>query len=250
MDIKTFFELNIVDEITYDLSVDDYIHELKERIKNRVECNEYNWDRVRNKGTIINTTQRIMNDGTLINTYKDVTLERQEEQRIQEMALCDGLTGLANRRAFDASMEETILQFDQSDTPFLLAYMDLDNFKNLNDTQGHNAGDLVLIHVSKIIKKHIREGDLPSRLGGDEFAIIFKNTNDIEMAANRLEKIILEIKNTRILENYEINVGASAGLAQCTDSKLSASEVVEIADKALYIAKENGKGQVFKSLGT
>lgn len=248
MDLETFFELNKVDGVTYDQTVNEYISELQTRIKNRAECDEQSWDRVRDNGTVINTVQRIMADGTVINTYKDVSLERQEERRINEMALCDGLTGLANRRAFDVNMEQSIHKHTQNNTPFLLAYMDLDNFKSLNDTEGHNAGDLVLIHVASIIKKHIREEDVPARLGGDEFAIIFQNTTDIEAAANRLEKIIQEIKNTKKLENYDISVGASAGLTQCLDSCISASEIVEIADKALYTAKDNGKGQVFTSL--
>jgi len=248
MDLKTFFELNQVDKISYDMSIDDYILELQNRIDNRAECNEKSWDRNRPNGIVINTVQRIMDDGTIINTYKDVTLERHEERRIKEMALCDGLTGLANRRAFDVNMEQSIENHTHQDVPFLLAYMDLDNFKSLNDTQGHNAGDLVLIHVADIIKKHIREEDVPARLGGDEFAIIFRNTDDIEATANRLEQIIQEIKNTKMLENYEINVGASAGLTQCLDDCFSASEMVEIADKALYSAKENGKGQVYTTL--
>lgn len=247
MDLKSFFELNMVDEVTYDLSIEDYIVELTDRVKNRAERNEYSWDRVRANGVTISTTQRIMDDGTVISTYRDVTLKRQEERRIQEMALCDGLTGLANRRAFDVNMEQSIHLYTQLNTPFLLAYMDLDNFKSLNDTQGHNAGDAVLIHVAEVIKNHIRENDVPARLGGDEFAIIFQNTNDIEAAAERLEKIIQEIKDTRELDGYEINVGVSAGLAQCQDSDISASELVEIADKALYQAKENGKGQIYKS---
>ena len=248
MGLETFFELNRVEGVTYDQSIEDYILELKGRIKNRAECNEKSWDRTRSNGKIIHTVQRILDDGTIINTYKDVTLERLEELRIKEMALCDGLTGLANRRAFDVHMEQSIHNFTQFDKPFLLAYMDLDNFKNLNDTEGHNAGDLVLITVSAIIKKHIRENDVPARLGGDEFAIIFQNTDDIEATSDRLEKIIQDIKSTKTLEGYDINIGASAGLAQCLDGNVSSSELVETADKALYRAKENGKGQVYTSL--
>ena len=189
-----------------------------------------------------------MADGTIINTYKDITLERKEELKIQEMALTDSMTTLANRRAFDVNMEQAIQDFKVTKTPFLLAYMDLDNFKNLNDTQGHKAGDLVLKHVANIMKKHIRENDIPARLGGDEFAIIFRNSDDIEATAKRMELIIQDIKNTKSIENYIVNVGASAGLANCNDANISVSEMVEIADKALYAAKENGKGQVFKSL--
>ncbi len=248
MDLKSFFELNMSGEDTYDLSIDDYISELKERIKNRLDCEEYSWEREKPNGSVIKTVQRIMGDCTVINTYEDITLERQEQLKIKEMALTDGLTGLANRRSFDVNMEEAIRQYKQSNRPFLLAYMDLDNFKNLNDTQGHKAGDLVLVHVADVMKKHIRANDVPARLGGDEFAIIFQNSDDTEAAENSLEAIIQEIKNTNTLDGYEVDVGASAGLSQCLDSDISASEMVEVADKALYMAKENGKGQVFKSL--
>lgn len=248
MDIRAFFELNMNGEETYELSIEDYVSELKDRLKNRSDQNEYVWEREKTNGAIIQTFQRIMQDGTIINTYKDVTLERREELRIQEMALTDSLTTLANRRAFDVNMEQAILDYRQTKKPFLLAYMDLDNFKNLNDTQGHKAGDLVLTHVANIMKKYIRENDIPARLGGDEFAIIFQNSDDIEATATRMEMIIQDIKNTKSLEDYIINVGASAGLAQCIDANISVSEMVEIADKALYAAKESGKGQVFKSL--
>uniref|UniRef100_UPI003F69D5DF diguanylate cyclase domain-containing protein n=1 Tax=Pseudemcibacter sp. TaxID=2943293 RepID=UPI003F69D5DF len=82
----------------------------------------------------------------------------------------------------------------------------------------------------------------------DEFAIIFRNSDDIEATAKRMELIIQDIKNTKSIENYIVNVGASAGLAKCNDANISVSEMVEIAYKALYAAIENGKGQVFKSL--
>lgn len=248
MDMKSFFELNMKNNDEYELSIDDYISELKDRIKNRKTRNEFSWDREKPNGVIINTVQRIMGDGTVINTYKDVTTERLEERRIHEMALTDGLTNLANRRAFDVNIEQSIQNYKKSGTPFMLAYMDLDNFKALNDTQGHKAGDLVLVNVANIIKKYIRGDDVPARLGGDEFAIIFQNSDDIEATAHRLEMIIQEIKNTRILEGYDINVGASAGLALCSDASVNADELVEMADKALYIAKENGKGYVHKSV--
>lgn len=247
MALKLFFEMNEIEEITYERSIDEYITQLRERIESRVECNEFNWDRDRNHGVVINTVQRIMDDGTIINTYKDVTLERQEELRIKELALCDGLTGLANRRSFDVNMDQSIHHFTQFNTPFLLAYMDLDNFKAVNDTHGHNTGDQALLMVSEIIKKHVRSDDVPARLGGDEFAIIFNNTDDVEIAADRLEQIIAEIKEIRVIDGFDISIGASAGVTSCLDENISAVEMVKIADRALYQAKENGKGQIYRS---
>ncbi|MCP5382041.1 MAG: transporter substrate-binding domain-containing protein [Kordiimonadaceae bacterium] len=244
MPLKEFFEMNLKNGSKYDLNIDEYIEQLKLRIKNREECNEFTWDRTHNN-KIINTSQRIMDDGSVINTYRDVTAERNEERIIQEMAMQDSLTGLANRRAFDAHMEKRTNNFNANKNPFILVYMDLDNFKSVNDTQGHNAGDAVLSKVSQIMKEHVRDNDKLFRFGGDEFAIIMNETDNKQIAEERLKAIISEVKKIKKLESYEINVGASAGMACFPSDTSDKINLMELADSALYKAKENGKGQVF-----
>ena len=248
IDLTEFYNLEKLQEFKKGLSSQEYLTKLQKFINDRAKCDQRVQDINLRNGTIINVVLRIVADGTIINTYRDVTKERKKENKIKEMALCDGLTGLANRRAFDANMERSIQQFTRTDVPFLLAYLDLDNFKKLNDTVGHNAGDLVLKHVASVIVKHIRDKDVAARLGGDEFAIIFQNTDDIETTANRLEKIVQEINNTKQLGSYDITVGVRAGLARCSEKAITVGEMIEIADQALYKAKENGKGQIFKLL--
>jgi len=244
MPLKEFFEMNLKNGSKYDLNIDEYIEQLKLRIKNREECNEFTWDRTHNN-KIINTSQRIMDDGSVINTYRDVTAERNEERIIQEMAMQDSLTGLANRRAFDAHMEKKTNNFNANKNPFILVYMDLDNFKSVNDTQGHNAGDAVLSKVSQIMKEHVRNNDKLFRFGGDEFAIIMNETDNKQLAEERLKAIISEVKKIKKLESYEINVGASAGMACFPSDTSDKINLMELADSALYKAKEGGKGQVF-----
>lgn len=244
MSLESFFAMNMSEEVTYKISVEDYVVRLHKRIENRLACDKFSRDRERQDGQIVASAQRILDDGSVINTYKDVTAERKEEQRIQDMALKDGLTGLANRRAFDTQLDEEVLKFKEQKIPFLLTYIDLDNFKALNDTHGHNAGDAVLKFVAETINGHIRNGDIAVRLGGDEFAIIFGGTANTVFAKERLELIISTIKNKKKLDSFEMNVGASAGLACCPDNSINAQDLMELADEALYSAKEKGKGQV------
>jgi diguanylate cyclase (GGDEF)-like protein len=244
MSLESFFEMNMSDEVIYKISVEEYVVQLYKRIENRLACDEFSHDRERQGGQIVSSAQRILEDGSVINTYKDVTVEREEERRMQDMALKDGLTGLVNRRAFDAHLDAEVLKFKEQKIPFLLAYIDLDNFKVLNDTHGHNAGDAVLKFVAETINGHIRNGDIAVRLGGDEFAIIFVGIANTVFAKERLELIISAIKNKKKLDSFEMNVGACVGLACCPDNAENAQDLMKLADEALYSAKRNGKGQV------
>ena len=245
MSLERFFAMNMSEDISYTISIEEYVVQLHQRIENRLICDSFSRDRVRSGGKIIASTQRILDDGSVINTYNDVTADRQEEQRIQDLALKDGLTGLANRRAFDAHVNEATLKFRQEQIPFLLAYIDLDNFKITNDTHGHNAGDAVLKFIAETINQYIRSDDIAVRLGGDEFAIIFGGTANTVFAKERLELMISSIKNKNKLGLSEINIGASVGLACCPEHSENVRGLMELADDALYAAKQKGKGQVF-----
>lgn len=243
----TFLEFLELDEkkiFINKMTNEEYIKRVKDRIANHTKQEIYFRDVKLEDGKILKATQRIMADGSVVTMYRDVTLERAEEERINTMALRDGLTGLANRRAFDAQIEDALNIYRSQETPFLLAFIDLDDFKAVNDTHGHGAGDAVLQFAAATIKSHIRDADIAVRLGGDEFAIIFHETDDAELASERLSNIIKAIQALDELEGYPINVGASVGLACCPYDGTEASILMEAADKALYSAKERGKGQV------
>ena len=244
MTLSEFLDMDKKKIFLNNLTSEEYIDKTKKRIANRAKKEVYSRDLKLGDSKIIKLTQRIMGDGSVVTMYRDVTLARAEEDLIKAMALRDGLTGLANRRAFDAQIEDTLNIYRSHETPFLLAFIDLDDFKAVNDTQGHGAGDAVLQFVAATIQSHIRDADVAVRLGGDEFAIIFRGTDDAELATERLNKIIKEIQAIDELEGYPINVGASAGLACCPYDGTDASILMEAADKALYSAKKRGKGQV------
>ncbi len=245
MTLEDFLKIDSKRSFLGKLTPQKYIAQTKKRIEKRSECHEYSHDQALDGGKVINVEQRIMDDGSILTMFRDVTLERYEEDRIKIMALRDGLTGLANRRSFDAQIEDALKMYYAHETPFLLAFIDLDDFKTVNDTHGHGAGDAVLKYVANCLEKHIRETDVAIRLGGDEFAIIFHETNDEELVVQRLNKIIKEIKDIDELAGYSINIGASAGLARCPQDGVDALSLMETADKALYSAKDMGKGQVY-----
>ena len=249
MTLSEFLDLDKKKIFLNDLTNEEYIDKTKLRIANRTKEEVYFRDLKLDDDRIIKLTQRIMDDGSVVTMYRDVTLERAEEERINAMALRDSLTGLSNRRAFDAQIEDALNTYRSHETPFLLAFIDLDDFKAVNDTYGHGAGDAVLQFLASTVQSHIKDADVAVRLGGDEFAIIFRETDDANLAEERLNKIIKEIQAVDELEGYPINVGASVGLACCPYDGTDASNLMEAADKALYSAKEKGKGQVCRHSG-
>ncbi|MGE5677983.1 MAG: diguanylate cyclase [Pseudomonadota bacterium] len=167
--------------------------------------------------------------------------------RLEEMALVDGLTGLYNRMFFNSQIQNCMEDYKKYGMPFILAILDLDHFKSVNDTYGHVCGDMVLQQISGIIKSEIRSDDFVCRYGGEEFAIIFRNSGDIEGVRARLETIRQKIeKNIMQYQDSTVKSTCSFGAVCCTASeKLKLSdEVVRKADEALYSAKKAGRNRI------
>ena len=204
----------------------------------------FQYDRVRPNGTILHVVGRGLPDGGVITSYADVTSERKEAEKARLMAHKDTLTGLYNRRAFDAELKDALYHADQRESGVILALLDLDNFKPVNDTYGHPVGDEVLKQVGKILVGHIREADFAARLGGDEFGLIFRDSLDVEQVRGRCNGIIKKISEIEISGCEGIQVGASAGLAAYPKDATTMDDIVSAADKALYRAKDAGKNCV------
>jgi len=163
--------------------------------------------------------------------------------KMKDLAMRDGLTELFNRRTFDESLASKIKCPDMP--PVSLLIVDLDNFKQVNDTFGHQAGDQVLKTFAKILKDSCRGQDLVARFGGEEFAIILSQTKATTAHAiaqrirNRLEKTVFTF------DDRQLQMTASIGLATCQEGiTVSASNLVKQADRALYQAKRSGKNRV------
>jgi diguanylate cyclase len=166
-----------------------------------------------------------------------------ELSQVSEMVHQDQLTGALNRRGLDAAFERDATRVDRSHSPLCVALLDIDDFKHLNDTLGHQVGDQALIHLCNIIKESLRPSDSVARYGGEEFVIVLPDVA-AEEAAGTVERLQRELtKKFFMHENDRVLVTFSAGVAQREESEPQ-EEVIGRADKAMYKAKRAGKNRV------
>ncbi|WP_217569326.1 GGDEF domain-containing protein [Mesorhizobium sp. GbtcB19] len=164
-------------------------------------------------------------------------------QTFEQAALTDGLTGMQNRRYFDDALREYLHEFRRIDRPVGLMILDLDHFKQVNDTHGHDVGDEVLRAVASCLRGMTRYHDVVARLGGEEFAVVTPNM-DVELLARFAERIRKAIASMSILSgNVRLKVTTSVGLA-VWDHKESAEDFYRRADRQLYEAKKQGRNRV------
>lgn len=172
-------------------------------------------------------------------------LERIHKNKAQIDANTDYLTGLFNRRYFVERTEKALLHAVRQQTSLSLLMIDIDHFKEVNDTYGHNAGDIVLQHVAQLIRDTLREKDILGRIGGEEFAAALVDANKaygLEIA----QRIRTTIANTMIIlgNDQSIQVTLSVGIAQLNQHNVSLDDLLKKADKALYLAKDSGRNRV------
>ena len=159
----------------------------------------------------------------------------------EEAAFTDHLTGLANRRRFERQLEREVGRVLRFERPFTLLMIDIDNFKNLNDTFGHDAGDDAIRRISRVLREGTRGIDLAARIGGEEFAVLLVETSQaagMEVA----ERLRVAIRD--LLTPSEARITASFGVAECPTDAQTASGILKAADVALYEAKRNGRDRV------
>lgn len=167
------------------------------------------------------------------------------ELEMRRLAMLDELTGIMNRRAFLAKAEYAISVANRSQMGLALAYIDLDNFKAINDVHGHAAGDEVLKRFATVAGSIVRKSDVVGRLGGEEFAMVVYGAS-MEDARHLIEKLLAEIRNTQVLASgNQIRFTASAGLAYLdAKERKTVEQLLAQADKALRQAKLAGKDRV------
>lgn len=166
---------------------------------------------------------------------------RRSEKRLEELAYHDGLTGLANRRLFNDQLQRFVAQARRGNV-FALMLLDLDRFKAINDTQGHDAGDAVLAAVGARLVQALREVDLVARLGGDEFAVLLHDPAGREAVDMVCRRIIEAIAEPVSYRGMALQVGTSIGVALCPAEAEDADTLYKSADLALYAAKQAGRG--------
>ncbi|EIM05842.1 diguanylate cyclase, partial [Planococcus antarcticus DSM 14505] len=173
----------------------------------------------------------------------DLTSTESALVKMKEVAKRDELTGLANRYALDAYLAE----FIQKNKMAIVLYIDLDGFKLINDTLGHNAGDELLVQVTKRLKKSVREDEMVARVGGDEFVVVLPAGKESLAKRGELvgERIISSINKPYLLNGENVSVSCSIGAAYWEASSLiTIEETIKTADEALYTAKREGKNRI------
>ncbi|MEN9503303.1 MAG: hypothetical protein RI964_2588 [Pseudomonadota bacterium] len=192
----------------------------------------------------LNTTC-IREEKSIIFIFRDVTADRKIINRLYEQASRDPLTDLMNRSSFEQYVEQLAHDTSGLSHTHVLASVDLDNFKIINDTCGHQAGDELLKQVAQIFRRSIRSSDKVARIGGDEFAIFLEGCG-VEKGRSILESILIELRNFRFSREGKIfSIGASVGLVEFMPSThIQIRELFSDADKACYNAKALGRNQV------
>ncbi|HCL64384.1 MAG TPA: diguanylate cyclase [Rhizobium sp.] len=163
------------------------------------------------------------------------------KNRIEFNALHDPLTALANRRKLDLELDQLSKNAQGTRSRFSILHLDLDRFKEINDTLGHAAGDAILVHTSRILSRNVTRGDLVARIGGDEFVILITRAVTTLELSSLSERIIEEMNKPIDFEGFSCRCGVSIGVAQSFGANADARKVLINADIALYQAKEKGR---------
>ena len=191
-------------------------------------------------GSSIRITLEAMSEGGWVTTLEDVTEAERANEEIVRMAHYDGLTKIANRTKFQSALNEALTPATQGAVGVML--LDLDHFKEVNDTHGHGIGDALLQHVAQRLVACVRTEDLVARLGGDEFAILCDLSNDETRDLSRLAQLLLgAIGANFVIQGADITIGLSIGIAVGQSSTHAFEKLMRHADLALYEAKSEGR---------
>lgn len=173
--------------------------------------------------------------------FSDITDRKHTEEKLRQLAHYDSLTGVANRYSLNQRLESLINTATKYNQQLAVLFLDLDRFKQINDTLGHNYGDLLLKEVSLRLKGLIKNKDMIARLGGDEFVIVLSNIKHPKEAVRTAEEIIHALNTSFILHHHEVYVSTSIGISLFPHDGNSIETLLRNADKAMYKAKTSGK---------
>lgn len=176
--------------------------------------------------------------------HTDITSLKEQQDRLAHMAHYDALTNLPNRRLFSEIAEQALAYDQRKGDKGAVAFIDLDGFKELNDTYGHEFGDEILKYTASILTKTIRSTDTVARLGGDEFIMILHSLPAQEEIILFLNRLLQAIKTPLHLQGHTVTLSASIGVAFFPDDSWDLENLIRFADHAMYVSKDRGKDQV------
>jgi diguanylate cyclase (GGDEF)-like protein/PAS domain S-box-containing protein len=210
--------------------------------EHRVRCADGSWKWVLSRGMVISRDK----DGApvrMIGTHTDITQRKDAELMIWRQANFDALTGLPNRRLLRERLNKAMKVADVKQTPLAVIFLDLDEFKEVNDTLGHEVGDHLLIEASRRIEQCLQPTDTLARMGGDEFTIVVVDAGDEERMGQQLTQMLQAIGQPFQLRGEQVFVTASIGVAFYPNDAEVIEDLFKHADQALYVAKNNGRNR-------
>jgi diguanylate cyclase len=177
----------------------------------------------------------------LLAAVRDISARKLAEEKVQFLAYYDAVTGLPNRTLLQDRLEKALAAARRQKNKLALLYLDLDRFKDINDSLGHSVGDLFLQEVAERLKRWGREQDTVARLGGDEFLIMLTDAKDIPDAAVAAERLMDAMTTEFVVQGHPLNIGCSIGISIFPEHGADAETLIKNADAAMYSAKANGR---------
>ena len=211
-------------------------------LEHRMRCRDGNWKWIHARGMVVarDTNSKPLR---LIGTYLDISDRKLAEETIQRQAHFDFLTQLPNRRLFLDRLEHEIVKSRRADLPLALLLIDLDEFKEINDTLGHDVGDILLQEAAHRIRSCIRDADTVARLGGDEFTVILAELSDVTRVEDIAQKILSRLAEPFNLADEVSHVTASIGITLYPADAGDIDTLMKQADQAMYAAKKLGRNR-------
>ncbi len=210
--------------------------------EHRVLCKDGSWKWILSRGMVISRAA----DGKplrMIGTHTDITSRKNSEALIWQQANFDTLTGLPNRRMLRDRLEQEIKKSARDGLQLAILFIDLDHFKEVNDTLGHDVGDQLLIEAARRIRHCVRESDTVARMGGDEFTLVLSELHDGERLERILEAVLGAVSSAFQLGDEQVYVSASIGITMYPADATEVESLFKNADQALYVAKGAGRNR-------
>lgn len=219
---------------------------LEDAIKNGSQFNmKYALKLANDKKIYIQTSGKVRKkqDGSakITAVSMDISNEIENKQKIEQLAYYDSLTNLANRLLLQDRMSKAMQLAKRNDTKLAVLFLDLDHFKLINDTLGHGVGDNLLMYISELLKRQVRESDTVSRFGGDEFVILLSSIKIIEDAKHIAEKIQASLQQKHVIGTHQLYITTSIGIAIYPEHAQNVNDLITNADIAMYEAKNSGR---------
>ncbi|MBI5723152.1 MAG: diguanylate cyclase [Planctomycetes bacterium] len=241
--------LNILDVIIGPESDAKVVEQIRQCIKRQRSCqvdlltyirgSDKHWVNVELKPL----HDRSGNISNFLVVQQEISKRKAREQQLARQAMHDVLTGLPNRQTFGLRLNVAMDEYHRSGQEFAVLFMDLDGFKPVNDTYGHDAGDKVLVIVAERLKQCIRSHDTVARLGGDEFTVLLTNIRGPQDAQHAADRFLKAVSQPIDIGEAVVKISTSIGVAICGPEFIKADDILDASDQAMYTAKKSGKAK-------